>query len=334
MFGYAISLDISHIRVGILDHDGSGESRDFAGKFFNSRYFDYARVVEREDEFDRLMREERIGMGIVIPPDFSRNLQAGRPAEVQVLVDGSNSNTASAVLGYVQGIVREFEAGRRAGGVLPPLEIRPRILYNPELRSALFLVPGLIAIILVVTAVIATALSVVREKELGTMEQLVTSPLRAPELILGKIIPPFLVSLFVTGLTLLASRLLFGVTIRGSLIDLLLVTLLFLFGCLGLGLLLSTVAETQQVAFMIAVIVTFLPSFILSGFVFPIRNMPLPVQAVTYLIPARYFLSALRHVMVRGAGIDVFWKDALFLLIFVLLTFGGSIARLKKGRIG
>ena len=334
MFGYAVSLDVKNIHVGVLDRDNSPESRRFVESFFRSDYFIKSLTAEREKDFDELLLENRVTLGIVVPRDFADRLHRGLPAEVQFLLDGSNSNTASAVTGYVQAIVQAYSLKETPGLPAAPLDLRPLIRYNPDLRSSVFLIPGLIAMILVVTAVIATALAIVREKELGTMEQIITSPILAPELILGKIIPPFIVSLAVTAFILVVSDLLFDVSIRGNFLDLGLVTLLFLFSCLGLGLFISTLADTQQSAFMIAIIVTFLPSYILSGFVFPIRNMPLPVQLVTYLNPSRYFLSALRHVMIRGTGIEYFWKELLSLLLFSLAVFGASIARLKKGRIG
>jgi len=236
MFGYAVSLDVKNVSVGVLDTDNSPESRNFLEQFFHSDYFIRGWTADKESDFDELLLESRIGLAIVIPRDFSERIHRGLAADVQFLIDGSNSNTASAVLGYVQAIAESFSPGTEPVRAVPPLEIRPLIRHNPDLRSSVFLVPGLIAIILIVTAVIATALAIVREKELGTMEQIVTSPILAPELILGKIIPPFTVSIGVTVLILAASRILFGIYVKGSFFDLGLVTLLFLFGCLGLGL--------------------------------------------------------------------------------------------------
>ncbi len=299
------------------------------------------------------MQEERISLGIIIARDFSKEKVRTGGAKVQFLIDGANSNSGAAIYSYVGAWVRSMGGsvtagtgsllnplgltGRGASGnpsSVVPVQVRTRVLYNPELKSSLFLIPGLISMILILTAVIATALSIVREKEKGTLEQLITTPLHPGEFILGKILPPFLFSIAETTLILIASRLFFGVEVRGSLIDLGILTFLFLGSCLGLGLLISTLAESQQVAFLIAIIITFLPSYILSGFVFPIRNMPPLVQLATYLVPSRYFLSGLRQVMIRGTEITCFWKDAVFLFLFGMGTIALGVHRLRKGGLG
>jgi ABC-2 type transport system permease protein len=212
----------------------------------------------------------------------------------------------------------------------PMVDFRPRIWYNPELRSTIFLVPGLISFIMVITAVISTALSVVREKEKGTMEMLEAAPLGSVALILGKTVPYMAISLAETGLILIAGRYLFGVQIQGSLAALAGITFLFLLSSLGMGLLISTIADTQQTAFLIATVVTVLPTFILSGFVFPIRNMPPLIRVVTRIIPARYFLIAERALMIRGADIRSIWPEALALLLFSIVTLGVSSVRLRS----
>ena len=211
-----------------------------------------------------------------------------------------------------------------------PIDYRPRVWYNPELRSAKFLVPGLIAFILMVTAVISTSLSVVREKERNTLEQIIVSQTRPFEFILGKTIPFMIISFAATLIILVVSFILFDVVVKGSLPLLLAITLIFLTGCLGLGLLISTVADTQQVAFMLAVILTMLPTFLLSGFVFPIRNMPIVIQAITYLIPARYFLVVLRSIILKGVGIGAIYTDVFFLIAFAVIVISVSAARMKK----
>jgi ABC-2 type transport system permease protein len=211
-----------------------------------------------------------------------------------------------------------------------PIDYQPRVWYNPELKSAKFLVPGLIAFILMVTAVISTALAVVREREMGTIEQLMVSPVKPLQLILGKTIPYTVISLAATVMILVLGYILFDVSIKGSVLLLALVTIIFLVGALGMGLLISTIAETQQVAFMIAVITTMLPTFILSGFVFPIRNMPWFIQMVTYLIPARYFLVALRAIVLKGVGLGAFWEQLVFMGLFAAAVLAVSSARLKK----
>ena len=211
-----------------------------------------------------------------------------------------------------------------------PIDYEPRVWYNPELKSAKFLVPGLIAFILMVTAVISTALAIVRERELGTMEQLKVSPIKPIELILGKTIPYTIISSFATVAILILGYVLFDVSIKGSILLLALVSFIFLVGSLGMGILISTLVETQQLAFMIAVIISMLPTFILSGFVFPIRNMPLIIQGITYLLPARYFLVALRAIILKGAGLSAFWDQACILLVYAVTMIGISSLRMRK----
>jgi ABC-2 type transport system permease protein len=211
-----------------------------------------------------------------------------------------------------------------------PIDFKPRVWYNPELESAKFLVPGLIAFILMVTAVVSTAMAIVRERELGTMEQLMVSPIKPIELILGKTIPYTLISLFATVTVLFLGYILFDVSIKGSIFLLSLVTFIFFIGSLGMGLLISTMVETQQLAFMIAAIVSMLPTFILSGFVFPIRNMPIIIQGITYLLPARYFLVVLRAIILKGAGLSAFWDQALILAIYAFFMISISSLRMRK----
>src|SRR5208283_338590 len=272
------------------------------------------------------------------PSDFSHHLKEGTDAPIQIIVDGSNSNAATTAIGYVMAITQDYSAnivvqslqheGRT--NISMPIDYRPRVWYNPELRSAKFLVPGLIAFILMVTAVISTSLSVVREKERNTLEQIIVSQTRPFEFILGKTIPFMIISFAATLIILGVSFILFDIVVKGSLLLLLAITLIFLTGCLGLGLLISTAAETQQVAFMLAVILTMLPTFLLSGFVFPIRNMPVVIQAITYVIPARYFLVVLRSIILKGVGIGAIYTDVFFLIVFAAIVISISAARMKK----
>jgi len=348
LFGYAISLDVKHVRLGIYDGDRSTESRTYLRSFTRTEYFDLAAVLAAPAEVDREISHERIQAALIVPPGFSEDIRRGARAEVQVIVDGSNGTTAAAILGYINGITADYAERLSTGGLhgmvrlsartahpagetgSGPVEARSRVWYNPELRSTLFLIPGLVVFILLITTVIATSMSVARERERGTMEQLSVSPVGPFELVVGKTIPYTVISFVITLGVLLGSRLLFGVLIKGSLLFLFGASLLYLLGGLGLGLLISTVAGSQQVAFLISVIATLLPAFILSGFVFPIRNMPQIIQAITYLLPARYYLTVLRGIMLKGVGIAVLWKEMIFLAAFAGLTLLGSMARLRR----
>ena len=338
MFGYALNFDVRHLSLAVCDRDRSPASRAFVENFLHSEYFDLKRVLSEPREIDALMGEEEVRVALIIPPDFSERLLAGREAGVQVIVDGANASAAATAVGYVSAVVQDYSAKvlvsawRRAGGsdLMTPVDYRPRVWYNPELRSAAFLVPGLIGFILTITTVISTALSVVREKEQGTMEQILVSPVRSSELILGKTLPYALISLVGTVIILLLSYALFGIVVRGSFLLLFLVTFVFLCGGLGLGLLISTIADSQQVAFQMAVLATMLPTFLLSGFVFPIRNMPVPIQAITHVVPARYFLVALRDIILKGVGLSAFYDQVLFLIAYAALTLGLSAIRMRK----
>ncbi|MFP4303016.1 MAG: ABC transporter permease [Spirochaetaceae bacterium] len=335
MFGYAISLDVKDAPIAVVDQDGSRQSRALIRGFSHSEYFDLAYYLNYTGDLEPMFLDETIKGALVIPRGFSKELLRGEETKVQILIDGTNGTTGSALLGYMQAVVLDFAGsiqesrlGVETTDVLP-IDYTPRVWFNPELESNQYLIPGLVAFILVVTAVISTALSVVREKELGTLEQIAASPLRPVELILGKTVPYMVISAVIAASVFLASYIFFGVGVAGSLLWLAGVTLLFLFACLGLGIFISSIAETQQVAFLIAILSTFLPSFILSGFVFPIENMPGPIQAVTYLVPARYYLSALRAIMLKGAGVSIFWPDVAFLALFAAITLGAGVFRLR-----
>jgi ABC-2 type transport system permease protein len=338
MFGYALNFDVKHLSVAVYDEDKTQMSREFTDNFFHSEYFDLTYYLNKKSDIDKLMANEKIRIAIVIPPDFSENILAREKAKVQIIVDGSNSNTATTAIGYVNAVVQDFsqhillERIERMGkrNVSMPVDFRPRVWYNPELDSSEFLIPGLIVFLLMVTAVISTALSVVREKERGTMEQITVSPIKPLELIWGKTVP-YLILSFIEGIIILiASYILFDITVKGSLLLLLICMLIFIICGLGMGLFISTISDSQQVAFTISIFATLLPTFILSGFVFPISNMPIPIQIVTYLVPARYFLAALRGIMLKGVGLAAFWEQIVALIIYALIMINISTLRMKK----
>jgi ABC-2 type transport system permease protein len=338
MFGYALNFDVKHTSLAVYDEDRSSVSREFLEKFFNSEYFDRVQTLESKSEINDLVDGEIVRAVLIVPSSFSKDIQRGRTASIQVIVDGTNSNAATIVIGYINAIVQQYslkvmsQSFVRIGRaqIKMPIDFEPRVWYNPELKSAKFLVPGLIAFILMVTTVISTALAVVRERELGTMEQIMVSPVKPIELILGKTIPYTVISLIATVGILFLGYILFDVSIKGSILLLSFITLVFLVGGLGLGLLISTLVENQQLAFMIAVIISVLPTFILSGFIFPIRNMAVIIQIITYLLPGRYFLVVLRAIILKGAGIMAFWDQALILIIYALLMIIISSLRMRK----
>jgi len=338
MYGYALNFDVKHLALAVLDQEKSQRSRDFLDRFLNTEYFDLRFNLDNMRQIDELMGKGKIQLALVIPRDFSRTLLAGEESPVQVIIDGGDTGIAGTAIGYVSAIAQSYsnrlvidtmkKAGRR--DLVLPVDYHPRVWFNPELRSALFLIPGLMAFVLMITVVISTSFSVVREIERGSIEQLIVSPLKPAELISGKTIPYALISFLSAHSVLLFAFLLFDVSIKGSYAWLLLGILLFLLCGLGLGLLISTIASTQQMAFMLAIISTMLPTFILSGFVFPIRNMPTIVQTITYIIPARYFLVILRGVMLKGVGFSAFGRELALLAVFASLTLFLSAVRMGK----
>ena len=334
LYGYALNWDIKHIALAVQDRDGTPESRALIAAFVNSSYFDRTADTYDPAEMDRLLDLNEARAALVIPEGFARDLLNGRSPQVQLIISGDNANTATTVMGYASNIVRgagvTLIPASRATAPVPPLSVEPRIWYNPELRSTLFLVPGLIAYILMITAVVSTALSIVREKESGTMEQVRMAPIDTFSFVVGKSIPYFLISLVSATLIIFAAMLLFGLPMRGNWLSLLLVLSLFIGGALGTGLLISTAAENQQVAFQAAMLTSFLPTLMLSGFIFPISSMPRALQLVTFVVPARYFLIALRGIVLKGTALPLLWQQMLALTIYALAMLTLASMRLAR----
>lgn len=346
LYGYAVNFDVRHVALAVEDRDKSAASRELTASFVNSTYFDLVADLPPGADLGRLT-ERRVARAIVVIPEgYSSDLAAGRTARIQLLLDGSDSNTATTVLGYVSSLVAQanVEILRGSPGAAAALagasvDYRPRVWYNPELKSTQFLVPGLIGFILMLTAVLSTALSVVREKERGTMEQLRVTSLRPIELIVGKTLPYLGISLVATVIILIAARFLFGVQVRGPYLALLVAVLVYLIGALGFGLLVSSLVDTQAMAFQVGVVTSMLPAIFLSGFIFPIRSMPVAVQVLTYAVPARYFLVVLRGVILKGAGLAPYTfagggrPDLAFLLLYAVVVLGLATARLTRKEV-
>jgi ABC-2 type transport system permease protein len=335
VYGYALNFDLRHINLAVQDNDHSSASRDLVSAFVNSGYFDYAGEAPDGDAISRVVDRNEARAVLVVPARFGADASSGRPARVQLIVNGDNANTATTVIGYALSIVTaistRYELQARLGSAGGPLlTLEPRVWYNPELRSALFLVPGLIAYIAMLTAVVSTALSVVREKEAGTMEQVRMSPIGPVAYVLGKTAPYFVISLAAAMSVVLLSMLLFDLPMRGSWAALLGAVSLFLVGALAFGLLISTIADSQQVAFQIALLTSLLPTLMLSGFIFPIASMPPVLQAVTHIVPARYFLVTLRGILLKGVGFDAWWDQFLAMAAFAVVILGLASLRLRR----
>ena len=335
LYGYALNFDIRNIPLAVQDNDRSSASREVISAFVNSGYFGLIEDVPRDVDIIRALDRGDARAVLVIPPRFGRDAGRGIPTTVQMLISGDNANTATTVMAYAVGLVgalsSRYEVQTRRGSPQGPLlSAETRVWYNPELRSTLFLVPGLIAYIAMLTAVVSTSLSIVREKEVGTMEQVRMSPVGPFAYVIGKTIPYFAVSLGSAMGIVALSMVLFDLPMRGSWLMLLLAVSVFLVGALAFGVLISTLAETQQVAFQLAVLTSYLPTLMLSGFIFPISSMPPVLQTITYAVPARYFLIALRAIVLKGVGITVFWRDIVALVVFATVVLSLASLRLKR----
>ncbi|HSS49686.1 MAG TPA: ABC transporter permease [Thermoanaerobaculia bacterium] len=340
LYGYAINFDVRHVALAVEDDDKSAVSRELVASFVNSTYFDDVADLAAGTDLRRLTERRQARGILVIPEGAGRDLAAGKTVPLQLILDGVDANTATTVLGYASALVAAANAqslnaagGRVQLAPIAPIDFQPRVWYNPELKSTRFLVPGLIGFILMLTAVLSTAISLVREKERGTMEQLRVTSLKPGELILGKTLPYLGISLLATVLILVAARFLFGIAVAGSYLHLFVATLIYLIGALGLGLLVSSVSETQAVAFQGGALISMLPAIFLSGFIFPIRSMPRALQIVTYAVPARYFNVVLRGVILKGAGLESYPRDMAFLVVYALAVMGLAYVRLSRKEV-
>jgi len=326
IFGYAINFDVKHIKIAVFDQDRSEYTREYVNGLISSEYFDLVKYINDDNEIKTLLDEKIVQAVIVFPNDLSRKFNNKEEVKIQYLVDGVDGNTATVIVNYVNAatynyslkLTKEYLAvtGKK---MYVPINLEPRFWFNPELISVLFLIPGLMGMILIITAVISVSLSIVREKERGTVEQLNVSPVTSFELIIGKIIPYIIISLINAVIVLIAGNLLFGVAIKGDILLLLFGTLIFLFAAIGLGIFISTISDSQQVAFQAANVSSLLPSLILSGFIFPIESMPTIIQWVTNITPAKFYIVILRAILLRGAGLSAFWEQIIYLLIFGII---------------
>ncbi|WP_005032118.1 ABC transporter permease [Holophaga foetida] len=338
IFGYALTLDVDRVPLVVWDQSVTPQSRELEARFQHSRYFSLVRQARGYGEVEEALDRREAMLALVIPQDFGRRVGADRNTQVQVLADGSDANSATLAMGYAEAIVRTYSQEilvarvRRQTGrePVPALELRPRAWFNTEMESKRYIVPGLIAVIMMLITALLTSLTVAREWETGTMEQLISTPIRGPELILGKLVPYFVVGMVDMLLSVLAGRFLFDVPLIGSLWLLFGVSAIYLVGALALGVLISSLAKSQLLASQLAFTMTFLPAFLLSGFMFEISNMPRALQLVTYLVPARYFVAFLRGLYLKGAGLAIFWPECLLLTLFAMAMLALAVLTFKK----
>lgn len=340
LFGLALSLDVDHIPAMIYDADGSAASRDLIARFRGSNYFRILGYTHGYAEIEQAIDRNRILLGIVIPRDYSRQAGSDRQAQVQLLIDGSDSNTASIALGYAEAVVQSYSLTLRAAernrkglgpaAGAPPVEPLLRVWYNSRLESKNYVVPGLIAVILMIVGSVLTSLTVAREWEMGTMEQLLSTPLRPAELVLGKMLAYFAVGIADLAISIACGVLVFQVPLRGSFLLLVLTSCLFLFGTLFWGIFLSARSQTQVEAYQMAMLSSFLPAFMLSGFVYAIESMPPAIQMVSRLAPASYFVTILKGIFLKGVGLRVLWVETLFLAAYAAAVFVLATRKLKR----
>lgn len=331
-FGYAISFDIKNIKLGVLDYSRGPASRRLVDSFQASGYFVLTRWFERSEEVDRALGRRQVRLALVIPPDFEGDLAASRVAVVQLLLDGSDAATAAVAQNYAEAVVARFarETLLRGSGLRLPLEAEVRIWYNQTLESRNMIIPGLVAVIMSIIAAMLTALTIAREWERGTMEQLAATPVSRLEVVVGKLLPYVGIGLVDVGVAIGAGRLLFGVPLRGSLLLLGLLTLFFLLGALGVGMAISALVKSQLLATQAAMIITYLPALLLSGFVFSISAMPWLLRAITHVVPARYYVAVTRGIFLKGVGVEVLWVDLVAMLLFASAGLGLALAAFRK----
>jgi ABC-2 type transport system permease protein len=338
LFGFALTLDVDRIPTLIYDSDHTPQSRQLIQRFHGSRYFEILGWVDDYQTIERRIDRDEVLLGVVIPRDYSRKLLAGQQAEVQLLLDGSDSNTASIALGYAQALlgaytveVRADAQNRKLGRQFRvPAEARLRVWYNTEMKSKNYIVPGLIAVILMIIAALLTSLTIAREWEMGTMEQLLSTPLRPAEVVLGKMLAYFAVGVTDMVVAVVIGVLIFDVPLRGNVLLLGFTSCVFLMGALFWGIMLSAVARSQLLAYQLGMITSFLPAFLLSGFVYAIENMPAPIQAVTYIVPARYFITILKGIFLKGVGLRILLEEVAFLMAYAAIVFLAATRKLRQ----
>jgi ABC-2 type transport system permease protein len=333
IFSYALSLDVDRIPTIVFDLDHSPYSRDLTQQFRGSHYF---RIVEEVDSYRPIEREidaRRCLLAVVIPNDYSRHLLSGQQAQVQLLLDGSDSNTAAIAQGYAEGVIQGYAARLQNGGVGLPVaavDTRVRVWYNPDMLSRNYIVPGLIAVVMMIITGNLTSLTIAREWENGTMEQLLSTPVRPSELALGKLFAYFLVGVVDIAICMVLGIFVFDVPFKGNLLLLTASSFVFLFGSLGMGILISAANRTQLMAYQMGTLASFLPGFLLSGFIYSISSMPRVIQAIALFIPARYFINIVRGIFLKGIGLEILWPNFLLLIGFGVMVFYFAARKLRQ----
>ncbi len=327
LFGYALTVDVKNVSIAIFDQDKTSTSRKYLEEFSHTEYLRIFTYVSSYKEIDKLINSEDIKLAIVVPRNFEKSIKSGKKPKIQLLADGSDSMSATIAIGYIKVITANYNFDmmindlKRIGisETRMPVEVKSRIWYNPELLSKNFIIPGLFVMILSIISALTTSLTISREWERGTMETLISTPLRGYELVLGKIIPYIFIGIFDMIFMLFTGYFIFNVPFKGNFIELCLLGLLFLIGALGTGMLISSVTRKQALSVTVALLSTFLPVQTMSGFIFPIQNMPVILQSVTYLIPAKYLIALVKTIVLKGVSSFLLWTQILFLFLYAVL---------------
>ncbi len=324
LYGFALNMDINNLAIAVDDRDNSPESRSLLRAFTGSRYFRVTAMPLDASTVNELFSRREARAALIIPGDFGRDLRTGPRADVQLLVDGSDPTYGQAVTNYANAITTLYSLDNPAVARAIPLEVREQFLFNPDLKSSNFIIPGLVAVILMMVCALLTSITLAREKETGTLDVLAVSPVRSQEIVFGKVIPYVGLALLDAVFILLFAKLVFNIPLQGNLALLLGLSVLYIYCAMGMGLFISSMAKTQQVAMMAALVATILPSIMLSGFLFPIFSMPAPIRAITYIVPARYYLEIIRGILLKSSGFDLLIIQTLFLAglgtLFVFLS--------------
>jgi ABC-2 type transport system permease protein len=332
LFGYAITWDLNDVPLAVVDQDRTARSRELIDAFLAPGLFTLVASLDDTGPVEALFEHRSARLALVIPPGFAADLDAGRTVAVQALADGGDANTATLALGYAQGIVRSFSERVALHGVpaSTPIRTNTRVWFNEELRSRNMIVPGLVAVIMMIIAAMLTSLTIAREWERGTMEQLAATPVTRLEVVLGKLLPYLAIGLIDLAACSVLGVLLFGVPFRGSALLLLVLSFFFLLGSLGLGLFISAAARSQLLATQMAMLATFLPAYLLSGFMFSIDAMPAPLRVITYVVPARYFLVVTRGIFLKGVGIEALYMHALPMVAYAGIGLVLAVSAFRK----
>ncbi len=330
IYGYAVTFDVDRITTVVYDMDKSSLSRELINEFTQSGYFTEVSSADRYEDIDPYLDSNKAKVALIIPHDFSQQIRTKRSTEVGIILDGANSNTANIAQGYIAAIAQKYSQRIGGGTVTPLIDSRSRVWYNTELKSRNFIIPGLIAVIMAVMIALLTSLTVAKEWDRGTMEQLISTPVKPVELVTGKLIPYFIIGVADTILVILMSTELFGVPLRGSVTLLLVLSSVFLFGGLSLGILISIVGRDQIVATQMSMLSSFLPAFLLSGFIFSISNMPAVLQVITYAIPARYFVTILKGIFLKGLTLRFLVWETSLLSVYGAVVFLLAVKKFKK----